>query len=525
MKKKIVLLLTTSLLSGIALSACGGSGRDPYANLDFDEDIRGAKITMWTPFGSDMHAQVEYLVNRWSEKTGVQVVVEAKSGYDTLKSAISESASTETYPNITFAYPDHMASYVGSDILLRLDTYFEKGSSTKFDYAPENDVFAISDFYANYMDENQSVEFKEDGSGYTLGVPFNKSTEVLTYNTTFFDWAKTKDEGIFVPTTWDEVDIVCDKILAVMENNDVYGHFIGKDGKTYDTNEEVIAATDDDALFDFSQVIDPKKATDANRTFAFRPLARDSQANFFITTVRQYGGEYSSLDKATRKGKILFDSTEAKAGLKAMQDRYNANRIGIPQSWGEAKYSSNPFSALKCVMTVGSSAGADSNAPKGGKFDVSCAPVPFKDESNKYVISQGTNLILLDKGSNAERIASWELLKYLTKYANGEFSKKTGYFPSCDFAFQSEEYQGFFNENPKAMDAKINLAAAKVNRDVYTAPNTTWVKFVDAAFDGSSTVRTAVDTAMPLLFIGKNGRQYTPDEIVAQLYNSLSDYQ
>lgn len=525
MKKSLLLISAIAAIGAASLTACGGGHADPYANLDFSEDISGTKISMWTPFGADMHSIVEQLVKGWSEITGVEVEIEAKSGYDTLKKAVSESASSVSYPDITFAYPDHMATYVGQNILLQLDTYFEKGANTKYDYASDSPEFKISDFYADYMRENQSVEFKEDGSGYTLGVPFNKSTEVLTYNKTFFDWAVTQDAGIVVPTTWDEVDTVSEKILTLMENKGLYGKFLGNDNAVYDSHDACEAATGANELFDFSTVLNPKTVDASNRTKAFHPLGRDSMSNFFITTVRQYGGEYTTVDKVTRKGKILFDSEQTKTALTDMQNRYNKHYFGIPSTWGESKYCSNPFSALNCVMTIGSSAGADSNAPKGGKFDVACAPIFYKEANKKYVISQGTNLILLDKGTNKQRVASWELLKYLTKYINGKFAADSGYFPSCDYAFRSEEYQEFFNYRPISMTDQINLSAAKVNRDVYTDTSANWTKFVDAAFDGSSTVRTRVETAIGLLTVGLNGQQQSPEKVIADMVKDLRDYQ
>ena len=523
MKKNILLTSAVALLGIATLSACGGSANDPYANLDFTEPISGAKITMWTPFGSDMHAQTEVLVERWAEITGVEVEIEAKSGYDTLKEAVYESASNKSYPNITFAYPDHMATYVGSDIILRLDDYFAKGGQTKYEYASDEPSFKVSDFYEDYMRENQSIEYKDDGSGYTLGVPFNKSTEVLTYNKTFFDWAAGEDPSIVVPATWDEVEVIGGKILALLARRGVYGKYLGKDNVVYASQEECRAGSGDDELFDFSKVIDPSKADTTNIVNSFRPLGRDSMSNFFISTVRQWGGQYTGKDKATLEGKILFGTQVVKDAMKDMQDLYNDYIYGIPATWNEAKYCSNPFSTLKCVMTIGSSAGADSNAPSGGKFKVSCAPILYKSADKKYVISQGTNLVLLDKGTNKERVASWELLKFLTKYANGEFSAATGYFPACEYAFNSEDYQEFFSYKPKSMTDEINLAAAKVNVDQYMKASENWTKFVDEAFDGSSSVRTRIESAFKLLTIGLNGSQTGPEKVIDDLIADLGE--
>ncbi|MCR5079483.1 MAG: hypothetical protein K6B65_06190 [Bacilli bacterium] len=513
-------------LSGVAafltfaatLASCGGHKSIAY-EVNLATDISGAKITMWTSFGSEMEAITESLIEEWSEKTGVNVVIEQKSGYDNLKSAVIESATSVTYPHITFGYPDHFASYVNSDILVRLDYYFENGATTKFDYAPAGDEFKTTDFYADYMRENQTIEYDESGKGYTLGVPFNKSTECLTYNSTFFDWAKTKDAAIVVPETWAQFETVSQKILDLLGSLDVYGHCIGVDGNVYTDNSAATKATGKDALLDFKTVQDPTNPK-SNKTSMFRVLGRDSTSNFFINTIRQWGGTYTIADKATRKGYIKFDSPEAKAGLSKMQEYYNKAYLGIAPSWGEAKYCSNPFTALGCVMTIGSSAGADSNAPKGDKFAISSAPIFYKDADKKYVISQGTNLCLLDTGTEKERVAAWELLKYLSKYNNGEFAAESGYFPACPYAYNSEEYQEFLTARAVSTVDKINLAAAKVNSEIYINEALGWDKFVDQPFDGSSTIRSKVGDLMTSFLI--DGK--TADQIVADGYSQLSDY-
>ena len=44
-------------------------------------------------------------------------------------------------------------------------------------------------------------------------LPFNKSTEVLYYNKTFFE-----ENNLTVPTTWDEMEEVSNKITELLEN-------------------------------------------------------------------------------------------------------------------------------------------------------------------------------------------------------------------------------------------------------------------------------------------------------------------
>ena len=100
-----------------------------------------------------------------------------------------------------------------------LDYYFE--NDVHNDFEPEDESFEIEDFYPDYMRENQSIEFDNEGNPYTLGVPFNKSTECLVYNKTFFDWCASQDDlkdKIFVPATYDELDSVGLAILKLLSD-------------------------------------------------------------------------------------------------------------------------------------------------------------------------------------------------------------------------------------------------------------------------------------------------------------------
>ena len=234
---KKALLLSLLVVTGTSASLMGcqlGGGVDPY-NLDFTVDTRGTTIDFWTGFGSDFADILENVLKTFEDETGIIVNHESKGGYDGLQQAITLSAGTNSYPNVALAYPDHMVGYVNNNIILRLDSFFEDDG---------DDTFNPEDFYPDYMKENYEVEYnRETGEPYLMGVPFNKSTEVMIYNKTFFEWAKTIsgfEDRIFVPSTWDEVVSVSTAINELME--DYYGKFIGHDGKGYETRDELFAA-------------------------------------------------------------------------------------------------------------------------------------------------------------------------------------------------------------------------------------------------------------------------------------------
>lgn len=499
---KKALLLSLLVVTGTSASLMGcqlGGGVDPY-NLDFTVDTRGTTIDFWTGFGSDFADILENVLKTFEDETGIIVNHESKGGYDGLQQAITLSAGTNSYPNVALAYPDHMVGYVNNNIILRLDSFFEDDG---------DDTFNPEDFYPDYMKENYEVEYnRETGEPYLMGVPFNKSTEVMIYNKTFFEWAKTIsgfEDRIFVPSTWDEVVSVSTAINELME--DYYGKFIGHDGKGYETRDELFAAGQTPML-DFDVI-----------TYdTFRPFSYDSQANWFITLCRQWGGEFTEVDQETMQGYLAFDSDEVKEGLQFMQNAYNDHLLAIPTTFGEAGYSSNPFKFLRCVMTVSSSAGVKNNVPQGNSFETGVAPVPYRDADHKYVISQGTNAILLDKGTEKELVASWKLLKYLTKTANGTWSAESGYFPTCSYAEESEVYQDFLNNSTSSID-RMNQATSRVNSNVYMNDAEKWTKFVDKPFSNSSRVRSTVESAMSQLFIDK----VTPDQLIQNLYTLLPD--
>ena len=535
MKKTYKSILGLPILALLSSSLVGcGNARNNFAyDLDFTVDVSGVTIDMWAGFGSDINDVLGDLLDEFTRLTGVKVNYESKSSYNQCLQAVTLAAAKGAYPHVVVGYPDHFASYVKSDIIVRLDYYFENDVHNDT-FEPAGESFKLSDFYSDYVVENQSIEFDESGKPYTLGVPFNKSTEVLVYNKSFFDFCA-KDETlkslIYIPATYDELETVGQNILNYLSSNDVYGKKLYDDGTTVDGSDKT-------AILDLSDVYAPDFS---NATKRFKPFSYDSQANLFITSVRQNGGVYTEFDKSANKGYLAFDSQETRNGLTNLKKLYDKNILGIPADWGETKYGSNPFKACKTVMTLGSSAGVANDAPSGNKFKIGTAPVPYVNASNKYVISQGANLALLDKGSREQRVAAWQLVKFLSKYANGYFCSQTGYYPSCAYAEQAgpdgtagmwanldedlydgEDYATWLRDAKESYSNtdKIRANTAEINLDYYINDSENWVKFIDPPFAGSATIREEVASITPWVFTG----QRTIDGAIKEIYANLSDY-
>ena len=536
-RKKLPGLIVLPLALGLmgSLSGCQSlfvPGDPNTDNIDVNLDTKGVHITMWTGFGAKVNTTMDELLEEFTKKTGIVVDYEAKGGYPNLLKAINLASTSGSFPNIANGYPDHFASYIKSNILLRLDGLLEhdgqRGEKENGGYSQNGKKYGkdgiktmeYADFYKDYTVENENLEYKEDGSGYILGVPFNKSTEVMVYNATFFDWVAARDDlktKIFVPETWDQVKSVGLEIINYLtpgfKTADAAGKILGSDGVWYDTSADIIAA-EKDIIFDLSAV----KKDD------FRPFTYDSTANLFISLVRQYGAQYTEVDKENAgRGFVTFYDKDNKAATKAamdmLDDLFKSNVMGIPSLWNEL-YCSSGFLAYKSVMNVGSTGGLSNIA--SAKIKTKCAPVPCKDADHKYVISQGTSLGLFNKGSDKEKLAAWKLMVFLSQQQNGLFTSQTGYYPTCSFAYDSDEYQSYLESEIKTAAEQLELDSAALNNTVYNGEGSTWTKFVDPGFRGSADIREAVDLIPGYIMTGKP--YDSVDKALTAVYNSCSDY-
>jgi ABC-type glycerol-3-phosphate transport system substrate-binding protein len=536
LSNKFLITMACGLMSAL-LVGCAGIGpvyipgnADTY-DLDVTIDTRGTTISMWTGFGSQINTVMEELLDEFEQKTGIKVDYESKGGYPNLLKAINLASTSGSFPNIANGYPDHFASYIKSNILLRLDGLIEndgkrgdtEGAYTQNGVRYGSDGIMLmdyDDFYSDYTRENETLEYKEDGTPYTLGVPFNKSTEVLVYNATFFQWAASREDlrnKIFVPVTWTDVKNVGVEIINLLKPGfktpTADGKILGSNNKWYTTTAEALAEQ-------ASIIMNLTSVDEAS----FRPFSYDSTANMFITLVRQYGAQFTEIDKnRAGHGYVTFNDAENKTktteAMTMLKDLFDSKVMGIPSVWNEL-YSSSPFKAYKSVMNI-SSTGGLSNITSAA-IPVKAAPIPVKDSNQKYVISQGTSLGLFNKGTPAQRVAAWKLMIFLSQQKNGYFTSQTGYFPTGPFSYNSEDYQLYLESDMQSNTEVLQLECANLNNEIYAGADTGWTKFVDPGFRGSADIRDLVDTIPGLLMVGEPYR--TVEEVLNAIYNSLSDY-
>lgn len=380
------LLASCAVLFGLsALVACSNEtdaekGQEEKKDLvvSIDEPVT---IEFWHamsgPYGEVVNQLVQDFNSTVGSEKGITVEGVYQGAYNDLKSKVTASIKAQTVPAISQAYPDWVAEYLQSGSVVALDDYINH---------EEVGIKDFEDISEAYREENSQYE---GGKFYSL--PFNKSTEVLYYNKTFFE-----ENNLEVPTTWEEMENVSKQITEIT-------------GKP---------------------------------AFGF-----DSAENAFLTLVRQFGGEYTNTN-----GEVLFGESDAAVNMLEMIKR-NTD-AGYWRLAGEDKYMSGPFTSGLVQMYIGSTSGAshivNGIAESDKPFEWSATPIPQQSEETKAVIQQGTNVVIMQQEniSDQEVYAAYEFAKFLGSYeANLYWTMNTGYLPIRQSVVDSEEYQNYISES------------------------------------------------------------------------------
>ena len=447
MKKRIIsiLLLACMILSVFGLTACQPGGNQVLAgNFEIPEggyDGSEVTITFYHTMGSNLADVLNIYIEEFNELyPNITIVHEQVGGYDDVRDQIKTELTVGNQPNIAYCYPDHVALYNIARAVVTLDDLIASDMEvTRADGT--TDILGLTDEQIADFIEGYYNEGKQFGDDLMYTMPMSKSTEVLYYNKTFFD-----ANGLTVPTTWEEMEALCARILEI----------------------------DPDCI----------------------PLGYDSEANWFITMTEQYGNPYTS---ASGEEHFLFDNDANKEFVKMFRDWYQKGYVTTQEIYGA--YTSGLFVATtgtNSYMSIGSSAGATHQRPTktadGYPFEVGIATIPQVNAESPKVISQGPSLCIFKDANPQEVIASWLFVKFLTTNVNfqAEFSMASGYVPVLKSVAENEVYAQFLanadgGDFISALSAKICLDQENA---YYTSP----------AFNGSSAARDNVGLLMQSAF-------------------------
>ncbi len=540
-----------ALFGAIALSAasCGSPSSG-------GGDGKKGPMVFWHNFGVNYTTDVnEALINPLANENLI-VEAESKKGYDNLLKEIVNSTATSQYPNIATGYPDHFANYARTSyprnptgILVDLNKYLnDESSELNQNHKAKYGRLIKDDYYTEYMGENQSIAYDENDNPYTVGLPFNKSTEVIGYNGVFFDYAKSLHSELKVPETWDEWKTLGPTFreiqLDLIDSHCYLTYELGSDGIATNFAKVTDKPADSVKYLDFTQISDRTKSS---------VLAWDSEANMFITLVRQFGAEFTSYTAADRHdesipiqkrhGYVEFLNAENKSKtLQAMQmvldlagDGTDMSKQIFAPTGTFGSYSSGAFAMNAVLFTICSTGGLSYNINANQEFRV--APVPYNTADKKFVISQGANITVFNqsyigseagKSYTAEQMADMcfeAIVKMTTGDNQAKFASLTGYFPASKSATESQVYQNFLNGTETDPIKRAYRDGARINSSEYMTTEKGWTKFVDPGFLGSSEIRSTVNTLITSLITNHTKPGFDLDTFMTTAYNdSFADY-
>ncbi len=458
MKKILsIILLITCLVSSLALTSCdNGNGGSETPKTEFQIPEGGyngeeVTITFYHSMGQKLTEHVTNAIGRFNAiYPNITIELAHYSDYDSVRDQIvTEISAGGTDANIAFCYPDHVALYNSSKATVSLDALINSDIQITTDAGTATLGFTDEE-RANFVE----AYYKEGAIGDTMySIPFSKSTEIMFYNKTFFD-----ANGLTPPTTWDELETVCQAIKAID-----------------------------------SQCV---------------PFGYDSEANWFITMCEQYGTPYTS----TEGDNYLFNNSKNHEIVARLRGWYQSGLVTTKELSGA--YTSDKFKDGSLYMCVGSSAGAIYQMATD--FEVGIAPIPQADPTNPKAISQGPSLCIFNKTNSTEVVASWLFAKFLStdEELQCRYSMNNGYVPVIKSAYENATYK---NEFLADANGKTGLPALVVNFTIAHANET----FTSPVFRGSAKARDQVGILLQTCLGGNKGNSSDMDFIKEKFEEAL----
>lgn len=218
MKKKLTLLAALVLSLGV-FSACGNNagneeapkeetkveekaeeGKEDAEKAEETEEEKEAEpakegqteVIFWHAMGGGQGEALEGLVADFeAENPDVKITLQHQGGYGDLNQIlVATMQSPKDLPTITQAYPDWMLQFSEAGMVADL-----------------TDRVNGEDGITDYEDILEGVRDEIEQDDKIIGIPFNKSTEVLWYNQDLFD-----ELGLENPTNFEELKEVAKKI-------------------------------------------------------------------------------------------------------------------------------------------------------------------------------------------------------------------------------------------------------------------------------------------------------------------------
>ncbi len=447
--KKIYIILSIAFLT-LGLTACHGRlvpKNDKIEAIDFEvpeafDETKEHQITFWAK--NDTNKIQQEIFNQAVEEfqklyPNIHIQVIQYSDYTKIYSDVITNISTNTTPNASIAYPDHVATYMeGQNVVVPLNSLIENekyglgGKELKFQSIHKEDIFS------KFLDEC-IIQDK-----YCI-LPFMRSSEALYVNQTYL-----KENGFEIPETF-----------------------------TWEYIWEVSKYAKQKATLEQKAMI---------------PLIYKSTDNMFIQLCKQHNFKYT-----TSKGKVEFLSEEVSQMLLDLVEPIDQ---GYFDTFKRVSYPGNFYNKGQCIFAIDSTAGSTwlgSKAPlldipqsEVVDFETLVTTVPQVNKENPWMISQGPSMCLFYKEDPQEVLATWLFMQYLlTQKTQISFSKTEGYLPVTKTAVESNEFQQYLKDEAE-YDVKRKATKLIIDNIDHT--------FVTPVFNGSSLCRSAAGYLIEAMF-------------------------
>ena len=390
MKKMMSLLLAGLMTLSLAACGTGSTGESPAPSAE-PQSSAPATSTVPTKVTEDVEITFWHAMSGVNEEAIQKITDDFMAQHPNIKVTLMNQGG---YRDLF----DKLMASAKADQLPNLSQIYSNRLSW---YVDKDLVLDLT----SYMDDPETGLTEEDyadipamfmddciwGDG-QYAMPFNKSMMVLYYNVGMFEEA-----GLEVPTTWDEWAAAAEKLTKDTDGDgepDVYG---------------IVFAND---------------------------LSTD-----IAPWLKQAGG--ATMNEETNE--LYFDTPETKEAIEFLNGMFQKK---VARLAGEDQNSNVPLQQGRAAMCVASTSALpyiEADTLEGITIDAAALP-GYKTDDQLYY---GTNVTIFDTGSDAQKQASWEYLRFLTSTENtAYFAAQTGYIPVRMSAQDDPVFAAVLEEKP-----------------------------------------------------------------------------